>query len=156
MEIRTEKIEKIEYKNIYVANDGTEFQSEEECRKYEETATCAIKGMFNTLKMQETYAVGDGEPFNFFYSEDTIHAVKIENADQLEIVNKWIRCKDKSHALIGAEAIGTIQLIVSYPYCNDVWVIGTPDKLKEMYIEGIEELYNELVEKAKEAKGENK
>lgn len=156
MEIRTEKIEKIEYKNIYVANDGTEFQSEEECRKYEETATCAINGMFDTLKMQTSYAVGDGEPFNSLSYEDTIYAIKIENADQLEIVNKWIWDKDKTCELIGAEAIGTIQLISFDSYGNAIWVIGTPDKLKEMYIKGIEELYNELIEKSEETKGENK
>lgn len=157
MTTKEQKIERVEYSKIYVANDGTEFRNEEECRKYEKTASCAINGMFRKLKFQETCYIGDGEPFGLFGYEDTLYAVEIENTDQLEIVNKWI-CDNDSYSccekqLIGADKIGTIQLICLYD--GGVFTVGTPEELKEKYCKAIDELYNKLIEKAEEPKEEN-
>ena len=154
MTIKEEEIKRVEIKKIYVAKDGTEFDTAEECKKYEETAKCAINGMFNKLKVQYTYGVGEYEPFHTFYCEDELYAVKIENADQLEITNKWIKSIDPSNEAIGADAIGTIQLINTYDGGGGAWIIGTPEKLKEIYCKGIDKLYNKLIEKTEETKGE--
>ena len=157
--MRTERteVQKIEYVTKYIANDGEEFLDEEACKKYEKTAECAINGMFKKLKVQETACIGDGEPFGQFGYEDYLYAVKIENADQLEIVNKWIVSNDNysccEKQLIGADKIGAIQLIDVYD--GGVWTVGTPEELKEKYIKAIDKLFDKLIEKAEETKGEN-
>ena len=156
MTVKEKEIKRVEIKKIYVANDGTEFSTEEECKKYEKTAECAINGMFKKLKVQETCCIGDGEPFGSFGYEDTLYAVKIENTDQLEIVNKWIADNDNysrcEKQLIGADKIGTIQLIDVYD--GGVWTVGTPEELKEKYIKAIDKLFDELIDKTEETKGE--
>lgn len=57
--MRTEKREfkKVEYKEVYIANDGTVFQNVEECRKYEQTAKCAIRSDIINLESEEAYEV---------------------------------------------------------------------------------------------------
>jgi len=155
MTTKEQKIERIEIKKIYVADDGTEFQSEEECKKYEQTARCVINGMFHKLKIQKTYGVGDCEPFNFFGYEDCVYAVKIENMNQVEIVNKWMKSENSCHineSYLGADAVGTIQLLS--PFEGGVWVIGTPDELKETYNKAIDNLFVALVEKVEDMKEE--
>ena len=155
MEIREETIEKTVYetKKTYIANDGTEFKNREECEKYEETAQCAINSMFKKLKIQQTDSVGEDETFNLFMYEDTMHAVKIETLEELEVVNKWICFKDPTQTTIGTEKIGTIQLINEYD--GGVWVVGTPEELKDRYCNAIDGFCNELIEKTEETKGEN-
>ena len=152
--MRTEKkeIQKIEYVTTYIADDGTEFKSEEECKKYEQTATCAINGMFNKLKIQKFENVAEYEPFNNFYCEDTMYAVKIESVEQLEIVNKWIK-DHGDNRFLGSETIGTFQLLNEFE--GGIWPIGTPDKLKEEYCKGVDKFFDTLIEKAEESKGEN-
>lgn len=152
MTTKEQRIERVEIKKIYVAKDGTEFENEGECLKYEQTARCAINGMFEKLNAQRTDGLGENEPFNLFYCEDTMYAVKIENENQLEVVNKWIKQEEYSAKCLGVEAIGTIQLINRYD--GGVWVAGTPDDLKKRYIDGVDALFNKLIEKSEESKQE--
>ena len=142
---------KIEYKTTYIANDGTEFQSEEECRKYEETATCDT--MFKALNVQHSYVA---DLFREYSSDDEFYAVEIKTADQLEIVNAWIKAHDiyNYRESLGDEAIGTIQ-IISLDWENNAWIIGTPEQMKNAYCEEIDHLFNKLIERSKGAKGEN-
>lgn len=146
MTTKEQRIERVEIKKIYVANDGTEFQNEEECKKYEQTAWSVINKMFNMLKVQNTLLV-DADPLTAFAYEDRICAVKIENTDQIEVVNKWMKEQNTCHvqeSYLGVDAIGTIQLLA--PFEGGVWVVGTPDKLKEMYNKAIDTLFDKLVE----------
>lgn len=148
MEIKEEKIEKIIYevKKTYVANDGTEFKDLEECEEYEETAKCVINVMFNKLNIQCTESFAEREDiFTAFPCYDDMYAVKVESLEQLEIINKWIYSKDKYADLISQDKIGTIQLI-DVSECG-VWVVGTPEKMKERFAKSIDKLYNELLEK---------
>ena len=153
----------VEYKQItkevvtYVADDGEIFNSEEECNKYEQTAKFAINAAFNKLELQRNEYVGDRDPFCMFGGEDDIVAVKVKNANDVEIINKWIAsCYDakcKSELLIGADAIGTIQLFCIYDFGNEIWRIGTPEELKKMFADGIDKLVDKLI--LKETKEEN-
>lgn len=148
MKIEKKEIQRIEYKNIYIANDGTEFSTAEECKKYEQTAQCAINQAFNKLPIQSTYDPSGSASFPYFGCEDTLNAVRIRDVNDLEIVNKWICSKPGFEtSCLGAEAIGTIQLIVTYDYDNGVWCLGTPEELKRKYANFVDEICNKLVEK---------
>lgn len=152
MEIKKKEIQRIEYKTAYVANDGTEFSNDEECRKYEQTAQCAINQAFNKLPQQSTFDPCGETSFPYMGCEDTLNAVKIRNVNDLEVLNKWICSRPGfEDKCLGAEAIGTIQLIVTYDYDNGVWCLGTPEELKKKYADFVDEICSKLVEK----EGEN-
>ena len=144
------EFKRVEYKDVFIADDGTEFSSEDECRKYEGTCECAINAMFKEVPQQETY-MDCAEPFQMFGCGDTMYAVKIRSLEDVEVVNKWIKYMDKNNTGIGADTVGTIQLLNRYD--SYVYVHGTPDDLKKVYAEGIDNLVEKLVEKSEE--GEN-
>jgi len=155
MEIREKKIERVEYVKEYVANDGEVFQSEEECRKYEQTAKGAINGMFMKLpNIQINECAADTDPFYTFSCEDTIYAIRIQNVEELEVVNKWIKATDPCccHS-VSTEDIGKIILLCRY--YDGVFVVGTPDYLKDQYCAAIDHWFSKLVENPEEGKGEN-
>ena len=150
MTTKEQKIERVEIKKIYVANDGTEFEDVNECKKYEQTAKCAIDAMFNKLKMQKTEYVGDS--IRSFCMDDTVYAIKIKNMNQLEVVNKWIKSREASGRIIGEDEVGTIQLICDDGY--SAWTMGTPDNLKKEYCDAIDGFFDELIGNPEEVKGE--
>jgi hypothetical protein len=45
----------VEKYNVYVANDGTEFMNEGECRKYDESAKGVLNAMLRKIMVKETY-----------------------------------------------------------------------------------------------------
>ena len=141
------EFKKIEYKDVFIATDGKEFLSEDECKKYEGTCECAINEMFNKVPNQATWA-GNVDEFCTFGYDDTIYAIKIRDLTDVEVVNKWLKYKDSSARGIGADAIGTIQIFSGFDcYVN---CLGTPDDLKQIYINAVDSLFNKLVEKAED------
>ena len=148
MEIK--QIERITYKNVYVANAGTEFSDEAECKKYEDTAICVINAMFQKIPHETNNSFCEyKDMFSSFSCDDNMFAVKIRNADDVEVVNKWIMSHGNCNSIIGPETIGTIQLFDVYDSCS-VWNIGTPEQLKEKYSKAVDSLYSTLIEKSEE------
>ncbi len=81
---RVEKeIKRIEKEVVYIANDGTEFTSSEECTKYEESAKCVIMTKYKKLVVatkseSEIYTIGSDEYFYDF--------VKVSTKEDCDIV----------------------------------------------------------------------
>lgn len=81
---RVEKeIKRIEKEVVYIANDGTEFSMESECRKYEESAKCVIMTKYKKLVVatkseSEIYTIGSDEYFYDF--------VKVSTKEDCDIV----------------------------------------------------------------------
>ena len=145
MKKETKQIQKIEYEYTYIADDGTEFKSEEECKKYEETAKCAVNVMFDKLQKQVCKDVGQDDWLSAFGFEDDIYAVKIRNANDVDAVNKWIIShKYSTDQCIGVDAVGTIQLFEVYSYIDEIWHIGTVEKMKEEFSKFVDSLVDEL------------
>ena len=128
----------------YVAMDGTEFANKEECEAYENTSLIVLDLQFEKLAMQRTHSFAENTCFGDFSYDDEMIAVKIENAEQLGTVNKWIKAHHNPDQ-IGIDKIGTIQLIDVYG--NDVWLCGTPAEFKEKCIKDIDRFFNKLIEK---------
>lgn len=146
MEIREQEIIKKEYKKIYVANDGLEFSSEEECKKYEESAKGAINAMFNSLEHHKVDQAGDDMPY-YWCCDDELLAVKIHNETELRIVNqKLSQINNYYGELLPASAIGTVQVIEFYDYCNggepySAFCVGTPEEMKKKYCDWIDKRF---------------
>lgn len=51
--MKEKKIENITYTTVYVATDGTEFNTKEDCAKYERTYACALKSRLMAMAINE-------------------------------------------------------------------------------------------------------
>ena len=128
----------------YVAADGKSFESMEECMEYENTATSVINAQFEKLPIQLTESFAEDGYFSSFSCDDDMYAVRIENVEQLEIVNKWLNAHSTPDK-IGIDKIGTIQLIDTYG--DWAYLMGTPAEVKEKYSKAIDNLCNKLIQK---------
>lgn len=81
-EIKQEVIHK-SYKTVYEANDGTQFDSKEECLKYEQSAVGVLMVEFKELQVNfiTEYELFDTGSEEYFYS-----IVKLEDKDDIELV----------------------------------------------------------------------
>lgn len=84
------KEEKIIYTDVFIANDGTEFKTQEECEKYEESWAGTISASFQKVphvKTTEMYWLG-----NWSGSEDfDIYLIKPRNLDDIRIINEYFK-----------------------------------------------------------------
>lgn len=79
------KIQKevVTYKNVWVANDGTEFAAEEECRKYDESA----KGVLMAKYAQHLVKESDEDTFFGVGSDERpIEVIFVENEQIADIL----------------------------------------------------------------------
>ena len=146
------EIKRVEYKDVFIAGDGTEFSSEDECKKYEESAKYAVKQLIKHIPKQDTCCVGQDFLSSFGY-EDNIRAFKVRNMEDVDAINRWLKGTfdiDGSFNGVSAEQIGTIQLFETYEYDNGVWHIGSIDEIKEMFCKEVDSWVNELVDKPEE------
>ncbi len=51
--MKEKKIENVSYTTVYVAADGTEFNTKEDCAKYERTYACALKSRLMAMSINE-------------------------------------------------------------------------------------------------------
>ncbi len=71
------------YDDVFVANDGTEFNTKEECEKYENSAKCALMARYKLLVIKESDCFS---LFGFGSDEDVIEVVKIESEEDLNLI----------------------------------------------------------------------
>lgn len=77
-------VEKITKVVMYQATDGTQFTTEEECRKYEESAKCVLLTKYKPLVLN---SITENELFKGSGSEEyTYDVVKINNEQDVETI----------------------------------------------------------------------
>lgn len=67
---------KVDYKVIYIANDGTEFDNEVECKEYEESLLPTFKGIMLDRNGKPTDDYDDAYIVGFTCSEDIASFLK--------------------------------------------------------------------------------
>lgn len=137
---RTETIEKI---IGYEANDGTHFNSKEECEKYEKTAFAVVHERFRKLVVKEMseytmfmdYAVG---------SDEYIYAlIDIKTENDMNTYNHFVQFTNDSK-IIDETYIGK-RILVSLDYESEDWerrhigIVGTMEDFKK----GLEKIAEE-------------
>lgn len=156
-----------EYEEIYIAEDGTEFASEGECKKYEDTAEFVINNKIE--KMRVGNKIGNiGEQHWQWGCEDTLFCVNIKNEDDLHDVNMWVayhsvyacgpirnKYNPSGKFQFDSDAIGTIQV---FNDCyGDYYAYGDVGGFKKYLHEDVDELFDEMfadLSKKKESKEE--
>ena len=86
---KTETIEKL-VRTEYIAEDGTVFRSEEECKKYEESALFAISKELKRLTKDNTsqYEINDN-----FSCDDTVEIFDVQTERDLENLRRYLYLK---------------------------------------------------------------
>ena len=145
------KIQKevVTYKNVWVANDGTEFTTEEECRKYDESA----KGVLMAKYAQHLVKESDEDAiFRAGSDERPVEIIFVENHEVADILlqlflleQPYYKNEDhkESFAKITREvhdAIGDYMLIGrGYEY-DCFWFYGSRKSIIENFEKNFEDL----------------
>ena len=140
------------------ANDGTMFASEEECKKYEQSAMFAIENRFKALTVKQ----GDDDKSGFFPeceifenygygSEDFMMAIlDIKSKDDLIIVDMWRKMHlsktdlEKEEYNLDESYVGK-KVLVSLGYCFDNFdqfcVVGTLEDLVRSFESDVNKVF---------------
>lgn len=72
-----------EYVNVFVANDGTEFSDEAECKKYDESAKGVLLAKYQQVVLKESDAYS---LFGFGSDEEVIEVVKLNSEEDVDLI----------------------------------------------------------------------
>ena len=124
--------EMVEVTKGYKATDGTFFKDESECRKYEASAFAAAQAAAHTLVTKKTSAEGVFGDY-MFCCEDTVMVFDIKNADDLQLINTYLKLLNVGNATVGPCYIGQKVAIDLYAYDNCIYIIGTRDEMEKNF-----------------------
>ena len=155
MKKERKEIVRKEYKDIYIAIDGTEFDSEEECKKYEQTALVVINAAFEKTRFGNMVR-NVGDDFYSWGCEEDLFCVHITDEHDLHAVNMWLaehnaspcgylfRRGDRAKVQFGKDEIGTIQVLSTV--CDyDYYAYGSIERMKEYLHKEADNLIAELI-----------
>lgn len=142
-EIRRERV-KTEYYNVYVANDGSEFTTREECEKYEDSAECVIMAKVKAMLVKE---ISEEDVLGFGSSDCTVWLIKPKTQDDADVilqaffyVNPHMKedgCKqwvERAKNLISRAISEDDTLFIGRGYEMDsFWFIGTSTSMFEQF-----------------------
>lgn len=90
---KTETIEKL-VRTEYIAEDGTVFRSEEECKKYEESALFAISKELKRLTKDNTSQSEINDNFSY---DDTVEIFDVQTERDLENLRRYLYLKARNN-----------------------------------------------------------
>lgn len=140
-EIKKE-IVRTEYEYIYVANDGTEFRSEEECRNYEESARGMLFAKYRKLVVE---SMSEEDLFGHGSCDNLYNIVKVETQTDADLLlqivlfeNRYLQedeYKDRLDTFMSRINRALFEqdfLFVARGYEDDsFWIDGTKNELIE-------------------------
>lgn len=146
MERRVEKKERVvvEEKITWVATDGTEFSTQEECSKYEQTAECVLKSAYEKCVIAKAT---EYDLWDTGSEEYKVHFIVPQNERDVEMLNRYQLFLDKSRKdkelQFTSDMIGQT-VIIWWSYDMDYFYVeGTIDgyikKRKEHWLKIVEE-----------------
>lgn len=134
--------ERVSYYDVYVANDGTEFNSQEECQKYDNSALGVVRARYEKLVVKsgvESDICGVGS------DESVVDVLRIKSKDDADTVmqryfleNSWLKNSSsyddvvkRAEAKVSLALAEDDYLFVGLGCCDDAfWFIGTALQLK--------------------------
>ena len=128
----------------YEANDGTPFESKEECLKYEKSALSVVRDRFNKLIVGETYEYGLLEAG---CEDGKWYILNIKNADDVNTVAMYGSLRGCYGSLATDDDIGKEIVIATWD--DEIWRRGRLDEI----IEGIKSSYESAKERYAKEKG---
>lgn len=140
------------YKTMYVANDGTEFSSEEECCKYDESAKGIIFSRYNKLILGKTdedalYYGSDEHEIDIVKptcerDKDTIMQMSCYICGQISEDSIKVQ-EDYIERAIKEDDVVFMDWSCDHDWC---WIIGTRNSLKESIDKCVQDFTKDDVE----------
>jgi len=123
-----EKIE-IEVKEVrFKAADGTVFKTEQECKRYEDTAKCVIKQRFMSIVEKTINPYEEGLCESCDYAEGFI--INLEDENKIDIVNVYLSYYGNTPFSYHVKGHTIIVMHNSYDDC--VWVKDLSVELEKL------------------------
>lgn len=127
---KTETIEKL-VRTEYIAEDGTVFRSEEECKKYEESALFAISKELKRLDNKKNGA-SEYDIYDECSEEDLVEIFNAETERDIENIRRYVYLKALSNSSYVSKSDVDLpnitlghEVIVHWNYDQDeCWTIG--------------------------------
>lgn len=133
--------ERVSYYDVYVANDGTEFSTQEECKKYDDSALGVVRARYKKLVVKsgvESDICGVGS------DECVVDVLRIKSKGDADIVmqrfmleNLWLKNDSNNDAFMRAAKKVSLALaeddylLVGLGCCDDCfWIIDTALNIK--------------------------
>ena len=114
----------------YEALDGTRFDTEKDCRDYENSAVCAIDKQFLDFSSEKRviyYSVNE---------DDSIFLVDITSPERLTLANMWAKAHFGTTPF--KESMIGQKVAVNTGYgCDYEWVMGTREEMIAAFIKNI-------------------
>lgn len=132
--------EMVEVTKGYKATDGTFFKDESECRKYEESALVAAQVAADKLSVRMCSAETIFDEY-MLCGEDTIRVFDIKDADQLQIINTYLRLLSRYNLLVDPSYIGQHIAIDFYAYDDGIYIIGNREEMEKKFFEKMDRLF---------------
>lgn len=139
-----EKIQKqrVSYYDVYVANDGTEFNSEDECKKYDKSAEGVLNAMLSKMVVKEAT---EEDIFSFGGSDNPVQVLAPTGDDDKKIIlqlyllkNPHLNKEDHYHYVESASNLidravkENDCLFIGRGYDRDsFWLYGTRHSMQE-------------------------
>ena len=143
--MKIDRKEVISYKEVYVANDGTEFVDKDECLKYEKTCSTILKMNAYRCKM-DTDINGEYLMNEAMYGmgwDDHIIVFNIKTSDNLDDVNKYLNAGGDGYTLIlDKKYIGQKVAIGNYDDYS-FYILGTMDDILDRVRKAFEPCFKE-------------
>lgn len=127
MEIKRNEIVEKRVVESYVAADGTEFDSQDECREYEKTHVCAIKARLHEMALAEDTECNmyDGSGTD----ETLVYVVIPKNEEELRFVRQALSINHSKNAeKVSGKDIGRV-LLIGFTYGDEYVYVTKLDDL---------------------------
>ena len=125
----------------YEADDGTWFRTEEECKKYEESAFCAAEKAVRECRTKHTTIEYAFDGFACGCIEDDVCVYDIKDANALLIVNTYLASMSRYNQMIPVEMIGHKVCVQQYYDEDGVTILGTRADLELRFSKLMDKLF---------------
>lgn len=133
--MKQKQIEVKSYKTVYEAVDGTEFENQEDCKRYDSSFAGVMRG-----KMKK-FVIADGQEDIFFNcgGEPTVLVCVPKNIKELDIIRQFLLANNNTRdqiEYITDDCVGRVIIVTISEYEDNVAWVDTLDKLVERLTNG--------------------
>lgn len=126
IEVKTERID-YRYKSI----DGHVFTDEEECRKYEATAECAVLAQYNKRVVEDSNAHA---LFGVGSTDENVDVYRVETEEDKKIATELYRLLNNRNQDYVDKFYNSLEYGINFIArgCDNdcIWFIGTPESMR--------------------------
>lgn len=140
----------------YEASDGKQFKTEEECRKYENSAKYAIYDQFIRLSVNGTFEeCRIWENYGYGSEDYNLIVVHIKDENDLKVANMFAEMqvpntKNEEKNRFSSSLIGKKVLVaIGNDYDTSCYIYGTEDEIVDKFRNDIDKFFNPKEEETK-------